>query len=232
MNFPPYHNFTACGNLEDTITKIIEDGNANELSKKGYYIYHFSLIHKLKSAKYHVQSLEDYLQRQDTIEEDPLNVAYRVNFHFDGFTHVVGSALDILAREILCYFGCQLPNHVYFSSARQHISGMNPNDSILNRLQDPTWLQEFRDYRNTATHENVVGSQFTVVNNIVGASSHRRLLFPLPDNPRATTVNKTYQNNRDIIEYCKITFTRVLRLINPIYSDLNDRIDQNNSMPI
>ena len=232
MNFSPYHNFRACDILEEVIREIIENDNANQISETGFYVYHFSLIHKLRSAKYHVQSLEDYLQRQDTIEENPLNVAYRVNFHFDGFTHVIGSSLDILAREILCYFGYQLQGNVYFRTAREHISNQNPNEPLLIRLQDPGWLQEFKDYRNTATHENVVGSQFTIINAIRGDSSQKRLLFPLPDDPRATHGNKSYNNNNDIIEYCATTFKRILRLINPIYSDLSERIEQNNSMPI
>lgn len=232
MNFSPYHNFSACNNLERVITQIIEEGNASALSKKGFYTYHYSLLHKLKSAKYHVGSLKSYLHRQDTIEEEPVKVAYRVNFHFDGFSHVVGSSLDILAREILCYFGHNLPNNVYFNTAHQVISNNNNADPILARLREPNWLQEFKDYRNTATHENIVGSQFTVVNEIIGGSSHSRLLFPLPDNPRDINQDRTYQNNDDIIEYCEITFKRVLRLINPIYTDLSGRIEQRNSLPI
>lgn len=232
MNFSPYHQFRDCNNLESTIRAIQQNGNISELSLHGFDIYHFSLLHKLRSAEQYLESLRDYLGRQDTVDEEPAEIAYTVNFHFDGFTFAIGSSLDIFAREILCYLGIQLPRRVYFHTARNEISKLRNNDPLEARLADPNWLGEFKDYRNTATHENIVGSSFTIDIDYHAGKVHRRLLFPLPDDPRESPSDRTYQNNKDIVKYCEDTFTRTLRLIHPVYSDLCTRIQQNGSLPV
>jgi len=194
--------------------------------------YHYSLRYKLRSAVYHVERLGTYLNSQQAQAQPPEAIVYRVNFHFDGFTHVIGSALDIFAREIIAYFGQPMPQHVYFQTAHQTVSSSHPGNAILPKLDDPTWRSEFSEYRNTATHESVVGSNYMNEITVEGGLTHIKIRFPLPDDPRAALANRTYKNNPDIVEYCRRTLVRTLRLLNPAYVEVRDQARAKGAFPL
>src|SRR5690349_11346164 len=196
MKFPPYHNFAACERMESAVKAGAAAGGIAAAIVTQHETYHYSILHKLRSAKYHVDTLKSYLSSQDTSQNNPEDIVYRVNFHFDGFLHVLGSSTDIFAREILTYFGEPLPPKVYFHTAHQLLSVRRPGDSILPIIDSPVWRQEFSDYRNTATHESLVAPLYNLRVEVVGGVSTQRLEFPIPDDPRAAV--KTYNRNKDI----------------------------------
>lgn len=194
--------------------------------------YHYSLRHKLDSAKYYLESIERYIEIQKTEEDEPVDIVYRVNFYFDGFTHAIGSALDIFARELLTYFGHPLPTRVYFQTAIDQLTVSHPGNPIIPTISFPRWRQEFGEYRNTATHECVVGQNFTGTVNVIGGVTYRELIFPLPDDPRAHHGAKTYNRNPDIVEYCRKTFKRTLLLLNPAYREIREQGEASGGFPI
>lgn len=232
MNFCPYHNFTSCDKLETTIQRIQDNGMVPPTIYDAYLLYHFSLIHKLQSAKYHVESLERYLTSEKARSALPQDLVYRVNFHLDGFLHVIGSANDIFAREILSYFNIPLRTRIYYHTAHIELSKARPTDCILTFLTTPSWFKEFSDYRNTATHESIVSTTYSIRIEVKGSNSINRLEFPLPDNPRSPFAERSYNRNRDIVAYSKTTFKRVLSHFSQTYQHLSDRLSISGSLPL
>lgn len=230
MNFAPFHNFPECALLEAKVQQLHAAGSVPEAIYIDHLRYHFSLLHKLKSAKYHVESLEKFLNSQQTATADPGALLYRINFHFDGFVYVLGSALDMLAREVLSYYGLVPAGNVYFGTAYQQINTARPGDPVLPLLEPPSWKQEFSEYRNTATHETVVTSGYALHTTMVGHTPTHKFVCPLPDDPRAIT--QTYGRNPNIVEYCKTTLTRSLRLVNPLYRHLRMQANATGALPI
>ena len=231
MNFQPYHAFSGCAQLENEIEGLADNAVAPDILEL-FHTYHFSLIHKLRASYRHLEDLEEYLSRQDTLDEEPVEIVFRVNFHFDGFTHSLGSALDILAREVLGYFDLIPNTNVYFWTARAELHQHRPGDLLIPRLQDPAWLQEFKDYRNTGTHESIIGTRYDQTFEMRRNVHTTRLNYPLPDDPKIPQSERTYLRNPDIVAYCKMVFKKSLRLINPVYVDIRSRIRVTQTLPL
>src|SRR5688572_19682887 len=121
MNFDPYHKFKACSALERNVSDLYASGSVPTRLYEDHEKYHFSIVHKLRSAKYHVDALKGYLSSEAARTIAPNEVIYRVNFHFDGFLHVCGSALDIFAREVITYFALPMHGKVYYHTARKRL---------------------------------------------------------------------------------------------------------------
>lgn len=230
MSFAPYHRFVGCTRLENTIEGLRQAGGVPINVHAAYSKYHFSLVHKLQSARYHVETLESYLRTQNAQQMNPHAVVYRVNFHFDGFLHVLGSALDILAREVLAYYAINPAGNVYYQTAHAQLTASRAGDAILPLLTNPTWRSEFADYRNTATHESIIGTSYTIQIEVVGNQSVTRVVFPVPDDPRA--VPPVCRRNPDIARYCNTTFKRVLSHTNQIYEHLEARARASGALPL
>lgn len=230
MNFSPHHSFSACGRLEKRIDVLRAAGAIPQVVFDAHEKYHSSLLHKLRSARYHTETLSQYLRTINAPQLDPADIVYRVNFHFDGFLHVLGSATDIFAHEILSYFGVPLPDRVYHYTASKELTTRRPGDPIIALLADPTWRTEFSDYRNTATHERLIAAGYTLHVETKGRSSVSRIVFPIPDDPRAAVATAT--RNKDITEYCERTFKRVISHFNQIYSHIEERAKVSGALPL
>jgi len=232
--FSPYHRLANCQRLQRTVADFSESGNIPEAILSNHKKYHYSLMHKLKSAKMHLENLQDVLENTEVsaVVDNSTDFINQVNMHIDSFFYCSGSVLDILAREILIYFNIPLPARVYFHIARQEITRLRAGDTILPRLSDPTWKSEFSDYRNALTHEVLIGTNFSITVNADGGRSQTVIVYPLPDNPRDEIDERTFRNHPNAYAYCKSTFTRILSLVNTIYGDINERATTNGSFPI
>ncbi len=230
MNFEPYHKFSACRKLEERIVALNDAGAVPAALYAEHERYHFSLLHKLRSARYHVDTLSSFLRSGTAQSMAPIDLVYRVNFHFDGFLHVVGSATDIFAREVLTYFGIPLPNRVYYKTAEEQLTIHRSGDAFITRLQAPSWKQEFSNYRNTSTHERLIGTQYSISVQTQGHSFTQRVVVPVPDDPRSAV--PTFENNPDIVDYCCKTFKRVVSHFNQAYSDLDSRVKSAGCLPL
>lgn len=184
--YSPYHRLANCQRLQRTITDLNTRGNIPLNIFNGHKRYHYSLLHKLKSARYHLENLQEVLENTQVsaVVDNSTDFINKVNMHIDSFFYCSGSAMDILAREILVYFNIPLPTRIYFNTARQEINNHRAGDPILTRLSDPTWLNEFKDYRNALTHEVLIGTNFSISVNADGGRSQTVIVYPLPDNPR------------------------------------------------
>ena len=230
MNFSPYHTFASCAKLQSTIEKLHLAGKVPSQIFNNHEKYHYSLLHKLQSARYHVDTLSSFLGSGNAQAQDPPYLVYRVNFHFDGFLQVLGSSMDIFAREVLTYFDEPLPNKVYYHTAYDQLIAKKPTDSLLPFLMKPTWKDEFGDYRNTTTHESLIGTQFSVNFELKGKQSISRIVFPIPDDPRAAT--RVFSKNKDIVAYCEKTFKRVLSHFNQAYDHIEVRARTSGTFPL
>jgi len=232
--FSPYHRMANCPRLQRTIADLNNSGNVPIQIYNGHKRYHYSLIHKLKSAKKHLENLQNVLENTQVsaVVDNSTDFINEVNMHIDSFFYCCGSAMDILSREIIVYFNITMPARVYFQTAHQQINVHRSGDALLPRLTDPTWLNEFKDYRNALTHEVLIGTNFSIAVNADGGRSQTVIVYPLPDNPRAEIENRTFRNNPNSFEYCRTTFTRLLTLINTIYGDINQRALTNGHLPL
>lgn len=187
-----------------------------------YKKYHPCLIHKLHSSLHHLKQLDS---SSKPLESEPWNhVLQKVNMHMDGFFYCTGSALDILARELLSLYNIGMPPFVYFKTAVNLISRQDCNDPML-RILDIAWKDEFTLYRNKTTHELLIANQMTVTAKIDGNRMIKTYGFPLPDDPNSN--NLTYRKNTDVVVYCENTFRRLLSLINCVYRQVLQKIDDN-----
>ena len=232
--FSPYHQFSNCRKLENIITALNTQGKISREVFIAFNRYHFALVHKLKCAKSQVDNLDSLLSTTSSQEiiSDSSYFIFQANMSLDGFFYFSGSALDILAREILSYFGISLPTNVYFEKARQMISNNRPEDLILNRLTDPPWKSDFSMYRNALTHELIIAKQFNINVQLDGATQKQTLILPLPDDPRVDPDDRTFRKYPDVIDYCKSHIRRLLKLINAIYGDIYTRAVNNSRLPL
>jgi len=234
MSFVPYHRFQNGRRIERIILSLRTSSSISDAVYKGFHRYHPALIHKLRSANYNLNHLEEKLTNTDIQEAaDPSgDFMFEVNMFIDGFFYNCGSAMDILARVVLMLFGQALPDRVYFGSAYETINANRQGDPILNRLDSPSWRDEFIEYRNTLTHELIIATSYQIhIDNVGGQQTHK-IVFPVPDDPRAEPGLWTYRQNPSILEYSKRSFRRVLGLINVIYGDIAERADKIGGLPL
>jgi len=144
----------------------------------------------------------------------------------------MGSSMDILAREVLSYYGIPLPQVVYFHRARNLISRTRPGDPILRFLSDPSWKEEFSKYRNALTHELLIVGKYSLDISVDGGIQRQKIVIPLPDNPRDEIDARTYSKNKDVLQYCTKTFKRILSFVNQVHGEIVKNIVSNNRLPI
>jgi len=201
---------------------------------ENFHRYHPSMIHKLRSAMYSLDRLEEKLTTTDIQDaaDTQGDFMFEVNMFIDGFFYNAGSALDILARVVLTLFGEPLAGRIYFETAHQRLSLARPGDAILPRLDRPNWRQQFSDYRNTLTHEVILASRYQIVIDNTGASPTSQIVFPLPDDPRSRPVERTYRHHPNVRQYISQHFTRILSVGNTVYGDIATRAEANGNLPV
>ena len=231
--FSPIHQFNNCTRLRNIILELSRNGQITAGVMQGYKTYHYALLYKLKCAKHHLDRLETVLKANPSdILSESSDFMFSVNLSIDGYFYSCGSALDILAREVLIYFGESIPDVVYFQTARQILSRSRPTDQILARLQEPSWRTEFSNYRNALTHEIIIASSFSINVQRSGDAQETIIIFPLPDDPRIETANRTYSRNPDVLKYAKENLRRIISLVNQIYGEVVERARTSGRLPL
>lgn len=231
--FSPYHTFGYCSRLRTSIDRLNTAGLVPHDILTDHNKYHYSLTHKLSSAKFHLENLKDVLNNTDpAIVVNSAEFTNVVNTHLDSFFYCCGSALDILAREVLTYYNIALPSRLHFHNARQLLNRYRAGNALINRLDNPNWKDEFSNYRNALTHELLIGTVYNIQINNTGPELQRVIKFPLPDNPRLNVNLRTYNRNQDAYLYCERTFIRIITLINTIYRELNTQIIATGRLPL
>lgn len=234
MPFRPYHGFVNRTKLEKIINGFKENGNIPNEAFENFYRYHPAMIHKFRSAKYNLLALSDKLTSTD-IQEAAVTTGgfmFEVNMYIDGFFYNSGSALDILARIVLTLFGEPVTGNIYFQTAHTRLNQSRPGDPILARLVNPPWRPMFSDYRNTLTHELILASKYQIEFNGTGAEPSSKIVFPLPDDPRAGPQARTYKKNPDVAVYGKTHLTRILSVANIVYGDIVSRAEMSGMLPL
>lgn len=232
--FNPIHQFKNCTRLESCISGLIKPGLVPDHLIQGYKTYHYTLIYKLKCAKHHLDRLEILLKANPSeILSSSSDFMFAVNLSIDGYFYACGSALDILARELLIYFGEPLPTtSVYFRTVREILSKNRPLDPIILKLQDPSWKDEFSNYRNALTHEIIIASTYSINVQSSGDAEETTIILPLPDDPRIQVSDRTYERNPDILKYVKENLRRIISLVNQIYGEIFKRASSAGKLPL
>ena len=234
MPFKPYHQFQNRASLETVIAELNVAGNITDAAYNGFHRYHPAMMHKLRSAKYHVDNLVEKLSTTNVQEaaDATSNFMFEVNMFIDGFFYSAGSSMDILARVVLVLFGQPLTGNIYFNTAHARINQAKPNDPILSRLGIPSWRQCFSDYRNTLTHELILASKYHIDIDNSGPEQVTRIVFPLPDDPRAEPIVRSYKQNPNVVDYATNHFRRILSMGNTIYGDIVTRARASKALPL
>ena len=68
MPFRPYHNFDNRVRLEQIVNSLHTNGNIAPEAYENFNRYHPSMIHKLNSAKYNLERLQEKLTTTDIQE--------------------------------------------------------------------------------------------------------------------------------------------------------------------
>ncbi len=234
MPFRKYHRFQNRASLENLIGELRETGNVSDDAYNGFHRYHPAMMHKLRSAMYHLDGLADKLSTTDIQEaaDTTSDFMFEVNMYIDGFFYNAGSSLDILARVVLALFGQPLTGSIYFHTAHARLTQTGSADPILPRLAQPAWRQEFSDYRNTLTHELILAPKYQIEIDNTGAEPVTQIVFPLPDDPRAEPSARKYRHNPNVVDYIRTHFTRILRLGNIVYGDIVTRAKTSGVLPL
>jgi hypothetical protein len=186
----------------------------------------------LTCAKHHVERLGAELEGVGIARLTDPDFLFAVNLSIDGFFYAGGSALDILAREVLVYFDISLPALVYYETARNRLGADRPGDAMIARMADPSWLREFKLYRNALTHELMVANSVNASIVTQGPTSSSSIVVPLPNNPRVTGAVRGNVRNPDALEYVRTHMRRLLSCVNTVYGDLACRIQSNGGLPL
>jgi hypothetical protein len=231
--FNPIYQFKNCLKLESQILDLERNGRIPISIIQGHKTYHYALVHKLKSAKHNLDRLETVLKRNPSeILLASSDFMFAVNLSIDGYFYSCGSALDILAREVLTYFGEPLPTLVYFNTARDKLTQNRPLDTIILKLQEPSWKLEFSNYRNALTHEIIIASSFSINVQSSADAQETTIILPLPDDPRIEPSVRTYERNPDVLKYVKDNLRRIISLVNKIYGEIFERARTTGSFPL
>lgn len=230
----PYHRFHNCYSLRSEIGRLQELGRVAPDIFVKHQMYNYSLFQKLLSACRNTDLLRTTLTTEVAGggEVNTGLLLSHANMYIDCFFYFGGSALDILAREILVYFGIPLPHNVYFQTAREEIQAIRAGDPIIPKLQDPPWKQEFSNYRNSSTHELLLADIINIRHKHIGNDVKKEIILPLPDDPRVPQPDRTYERNKDVIVYCEKQIKRIISLVNQIYGEITNRIHINNGVPV
>ena len=234
MPFRPYHGFRNRARLERLVADLKDRGSVPDDVCENFLRYHPAMIHKLRSAKYNLDRLTEKLTTTDIQEaaDTTGDFMFEVNMFIDGFFYAAGSAMDILGRVVLTLFGQPITGRIYFDSVHATLNQARPADPILPRLIRPPWRQHFSDYRNTLTHELILAPRYQIDIDNTGGTPMYRIVFPLPDDPRATPSHRTYRRNPNVLGYVSTHFMRILKLANTVYGDIADRAAASGSLPI
>jgi len=241
--FSPYHQFKNCTKLVLCVQRLYDASCVPPHIHDWHHNYHEALEQKLRGAKHNLDALRVLISSTDittiasstnmtTVTRNIQDFMFHANLYIDGFFYNGGSALDILAREVLTIFDIYPSGHVYYDSAYSEISSKYPSDPILTRLNDPFWKQEFSDYRNASTHEVLLSTEGNLNFQLSSEGLRQSIRLPLPDNPRAALSTRTYNKNPDALQYCILSFRRLLRHINAIYGDAYTRASTQGKLPL
>jgi len=228
------HRFQNCKRLERCMERLEHSGSVPGGVKAAYQAYHFALVHKLRSAERNLIGLEQVLKSYSapTTATGAPQFLFEANMYLDGFFYCGGSAFDILAREVLSYFGILPTGNVYYGHAKAELHANRPGDPLLPRLGDPPWKDSFSHYRNTLTHELLLATNYTISVRLDGRSVQQQAVVPLPDDPRVPAGSRTYDENPDAAEYIRNHFRRLVSHINAIYGELEPRMNTKGSLPL
>ncbi len=234
MPFRKYHRFQNRATTEFLVRDYKEGGNITEEAFNNFHRYHPAMIHKLRSAMYHLDSLTEKLSMMDVQEaaDTTSEFMFEVNMYIDGFFYNAGSSMDILARIVLAMFGQPLTGNIYFNTAHDRLSRERPGDDILSRLEQPNWRPEFSTYRNTLTHELILAAKYHIDIDNTGAEPVTQIVFPLPDDPRAQPIARSYRRNPNVVDYMKRHFIRILSMGNIVYGDIARRARDSGRLPL
>jgi len=234
MEFRPYHRFENNFKLERLVNKLRKSGHIPDGVCENFFRYHQGMTQKLHAAKYNIDRLNGKLTNPEMMEaaDTTGDFMFETNMFVDGFFYNSGSSLDILARIVLTLFGIALPNRVYFETAFNKLTSVRPGDPILPKLRHPVWRPLFLDYRNTQTHEVILLSRIHIDIENFGNEQIRKIVFPLPDNPRVLPRIRTFEQNPDVIKYITQQFTRILSIANTVYGDIYSRGRISGAFPI
>lgn len=233
--FSPYHRFSNCNILEYHINVLNRAGNITPDVLSAYNNYHYALVYKLKCAKDYLDDLANILNNTPPGEVFGPNAnrfMFSVNRNIDGFFYSLGSSLDILAREVLSYYGFALPARVYFHHAYTIMNTTRGTEPILTKLGNPTWKEKFSDYRNTLTHELIIADRLDIRAFMRGNLQETNIICYLPDDPKTIPEDRTFNNNIDALIYTKKTFIQAVSLVNQIYNIVIAKIKVQGNMPL
>ena len=232
--FSPYHHCANTTILQEQISRLGELGSIPDTLLQDYKRYHFALVHKLKSSRTHLDNLQRLLS--DTPPQDIVGPSndfhFTINLLVDSFFYSMGSSMDILAREVLTYYGIPATGDIYFQSAHTLISSSRPGDPILRLLVVPSWRREFANYRNILTHELLIVGRYSLDISVDGGIQRQKIIIPLPDNPRDDINSRTYNRNRDVFVYCCSTLRRLLSIVNQVHGEVARNIRTNHRLPL
>lgn len=198
-----------------------------------YCRYHSTVSHKLKSARFFLGKINDLASPDFLEENEPFEYqSYRheVNRNLDCFLFSVGASLDVLAREVLGYFDLigNEPN-IYYGYAKKKLTQTNKGSWLITKLEEPSWCEPFKYFRNTITHEEMITEELQITYFPVNGSGHgRRISLLLPPNPEGRIPHR----NRNVDSYCNYIFTNLLKHISPIYGAITKQIKTSQTMPL
>lgn len=195
--------------------------------------YHKTVKSKLLFAYNNLEGLKGKLSGVTSHELHDEAHVYEINHFIDGFFYSMGSVLDVFAREVIVVYNLNNNGDVYFGKAHSLLSSQRPQEvDIIKKLRKPKWNDEFRAYRNVATHEMLIAQIVRTSVNLLMPTPNPTTVIPLPDNPSACIHNRSYRRNIDVVTYCDKTFRRIASLLNSAMNTMIISIRNKRTLPL
>jgi len=208
-----------------------------------YCKYHSTVLHKLRSSMFFLGEIEKLVlqpthaasgsraDRSEVVdwEFDFPTFSHEINRNLDCFFSSVRSSLDVLTREVLCFFDLVGTNDIYFGCEKGRLNQAHKGQWLILKLKEPTWFKPFNYYRNMSTHEEIISEEVEVIYfPLNGSRAGRRINVPLPPNPRG----RIPSTKRNVDSYCNYIFINLLKHISPIYGAIMREVKTTQTMPL
>lgn len=218
-------------------------GGISQQQFNDFQIYNCSTIQKLRSSKYFYEKLVKFMSTPNKYDQSGLDeLLCYLNLYLDGFLYNYKSAADVFAHELNLLYDIMDPDvNIYMNpNFIKKFKEKKPSASIITHLDyfdtENNLFKVANKYRNYTTHRCIPLSSIELTQDLnmitirSGKITYSKCRVTLPDDPFA--INPTYNNNYDILYFCKEVFCELLEAMDKIYELIGTEIDTQKSIPL
>lgn len=246
-------------NKVDELDNKISLIKASNKFKSIFRIFDFSIRQKIKEYNFYFSKIanfnkDDYkvleqISSDSIISGDTSTQSYRtkkiidkdrvvfdINFWLDGYFFTAMSILDTVAHQIdHLYKIYPEGKNIFIDKIRERLDYKNKKwklNKILKKIEAKnSWYKNFKNYRNTITHESVISRELPIIYSASDQEEDLRSIY-LPANPKLRPPKVIKQSKYEMTNLIKNYNKRIEKFVNEIYSSVLEDIKNTKKLPL